>query len=1153
MNREHWLSPLIDLGADRTRMRDQRDVVRQTRTAHEILERFYEEDLDRRFELQVLADEVGMGKTFVALAVAFSILEALRERRSNGLTPGGKYRRILVLVPSNQSLFDKWVREVGEFVKRCVPGDSQAEAGRRFRPEVAHRADELVARLRDKNAGQVLIAKTSALGGKIRDQDTKARLVLATLFRLWGTSFRLDARQRLLKGAKAWDWPRNPRELDSFTQAEIDRLPIEPEHVVQAIERAFADPTSEEEKRIDRLGQLCVAAAENYCRGREELVGKIRVQAIRLYKEAVFRLVKRRLPLVVVDEAHNWKNGPTSGSNNFNEFARWIGPRAERALLLTATPFQLRPDEMLEILKVTDHLALPQERVALLCEKRERHIRSVLEASRRASQRFARAWSALPQSTSQATLYDCWQDPTMREAVEALNQIADAPGALGDGEIDDAVDRGVRAVDPSYRILFREALRLHAYNRDLGQELGELVIRHRRHTEHRLVRVGCELDRPAEQVAARPDAHALHASAGIDVTGDAELPHYLLMRATSEIDGGKRRAALGSGLTGCYTTLFEGAEGRKLASAMKGTAARTYVDLLRELVGDQQADASHPKLRPVVDDVLARWERGEKSLIFTFRLNTAKRLAKILEEELRARLDMRKRECLGGENGLTNLRKRFTSREQDLIPLVLDRVLWSVMWGWQKADIEPFGPDELRPQLADYSEVARLALIFNVPLTEKLIDRVFLNRAVECAVAQRLVGQARPRTRFRGLLEVMAEQSWVARPYGGFESATQEEDADVLIDERGVHTVYEPVTDAPSGVEELAQQLLARDRKAMMAGRRGIVRTAFDGPSLWLGEDPTQTLLTRWHLPADVEKDLQDERLFHVHLSGLTWNADEPDWSTRAVAMQAVRRAALREATLVRLLPSGQQLEEGTWGPLIIERFTSPMVPGGESMLRKLGVFLEDIAGASGRAAHAGDARGALIDATRLRGSTGVQLVSGDTDGATRTRIFNGFNTPLLPEILVCTSVGQEGIDLHRQCRHVVHYDLAWNPATLEQRTGRVDRIGSAALRERSLRQRTNGEHGGFLEVAVPYLAGTYDERMFEELRLRAQTFEVLTGGDLAPDHVDGKSNGGDEEDEGSEKAFGLASLPREMIEELRVDLAVWREDGAIGPGGRRG
>ena len=35
------------------------------------------------------------------------------------------------------------------------------------------------------------------------------------------------------------------------------------------------------------------------------------------------------------------------------------------------------------------------------------------------------------------------------------------------------------------------------------------------------------------------------------------------------------------------------------------------------------------------------------------------------------------------------------------------------------------------------------------------------------------------------------------------------------------------------------------------------------------------------------------------------------------------------------------------------------------------------------------------------------------------------------------------------------------------------------------------------LEIAVPYLAATYDERMFEELYRRAQLFEVTMGGDL--------------------------------------------------------
>jgi hypothetical protein len=41
----------------------------------------------------------------------------------------------------------------------------------------------------------------------------------------------------------------------------------------------------------------------------------------------------------------------------------------------------------------------------------------------------------------------------------------------------------------------------------------------------------------------------------------------------------------------------------------------------------------------------------------------------------------------------------------------------------------------------------------------------------------------------------------------------------------------------------------------------------------------------------------------------------------------------------------------------------------------------------------------------------------------------------------------------------------------------------------------------------VPFLAGTYDERMYEELRLRAQTFEVLTDGEVSVDNAEGRDD----------------------------------------------
>ena len=44
-------------------------------------------------------------------------------------------------------------------------------------------------------------------------------------------------------------------------------------------------------------------------------------------------------------------------------------------------------------------------------------------------------------------------------------------------------------------------------------------------------------------------------------------------------------------------------------------------------------------------------------------------------------------------------------------------------------------------------------------------------------------------------------------------------------------------------------------------------------------------------------------------------------------------------------------------------------------------------------------------------------------------------------DILVSSEVGGEGRNL-QFCRTVVNYDLPWNPMQLEQRVGRVHRIG---------------------------------------------------------------------------------------------------------------
>ncbi|PZS19710.1 MAG: hypothetical protein DLM57_03455 [Pseudonocardiales bacterium] len=124
-------------------------------------------------------------------------------------------------------------------------------------------------------------------------------------------------------------------------------------------------------------------------------------------------------------------------------------------------------------------------------------------------------------------------------------------------------------------------------------------------------------------------------------------------------------------------------------------------------------------------------------------------------------------------------------------------------------------------------------------------------------------------------------------------------------------------------------------------------------------------------------------------------------------------------------------------------------------------------------------------DQTVRRGASlhPVRRASGQTDRHVRERLIALFNTPFSPDLLVASSVMGEGIDLHQECRFVIHHDLDWNPGVLEQRTGRLDRIGALAERENKP-----------IEVYEPYLAGTHDEKMFRVVKDRAGWFDIVMG-----------------------------------------------------------
>lgn len=72
-----------------------------------------------------------------------------------------------------------------------------------------------------------------------------------------------------------------------------------------------------------------------------------------------------------------------------------------------------------------------------------------------------------------------------------------------------------------------------------------------------------------------------------------------------------------------------------------------------------------------------------------------------------------------------------------------------------------------------------------------------------------------------------------------------------------------------------------------------------------------------------------------------------------------------------------------------------------------------------------------------------------DQSGVNRKdSVRNAFNSPFKPFVLATTSIGQEGLDFHKYCRKIVHWNLPSNAIDIEQREGRVNRYKGLVIRQ---------------------------------------------------------------------------------------------------------
>ena len=108
--------------------------------------------------------------------------------------------------------------------------------------------------------------------------------------------------------------------------------------------------------------------------------------------------------------------------------------------------------------------------------------------------------------------------------------------------------------------------------------------------------------------------------------------------------------------------------------------------------------------------------------------------------------------------------------------------------------------------------------------------------------------------------------------------------------------------------------------------------------------------------------------------------------------------------------------------------------------------------------------------------------------GGVNKRDVLQFRMPGYPFILISTDVLQEGEDLHTFCSSVVHYGISWTPISMEQKTGRVDRVGSLVARRLEACSQPPQEHEK-LQVYFPFLKDTVEVYQMRVLFRRMNDF----------------------------------------------------------------
>lgn len=124
--------------------------------------------------------------------------------------------------------------------------------------------------------------------------------------------------------------------------------------------------------------------------------------------------------------------------------------------------------------------------------------------------------------------------------------------------------------------------------------------------------------------------------------------------------------------------------------------------------------------------------------------------------------------------------------------------------------------------------------------------------------------------------------------------------------------------------------------------------------------------------------------------------------------------------------------------------------------------------------------KGTLRYLKRRLESDGItcELIAGGVSRQDRGKALKRFEENPKCHVLLSSEVGSEGIDL-QFCRVLINYDLPWNPMRVEQRIGRIDRLGQKAEK---------------ISIINFYCRDSIEDRILERLYERIRIFKESIG-----------------------------------------------------------